>query len=383
MSDPIKHECGIAVIRLLKPLKYYQEKYGTPLYGFNKLFLLMEKQHNRGQDGAGIGAVKIGVPPGENYIFRERNANPNGLAEIFADQLKIYNEKVRAGIIHPEFPETVKSNFDYAAELLIGHLRYGTSGSYDKNTCHPFARKSTWPARNLMLVGNFNITNTEELQKALIQRGIHPVFSTDTQAILEEISFHLDIEHGEIYRRLRDKGVAGGDILRMMNEELSPLRIVSNAAKNWDGGYAIAGAIGNGDAFVLRDANGIRPCFYLKNDEIIAFASERVPLMTVFEADKSDIKEVAPGNVFVIKSDGTSYEQPYKPAGKRESCTFERIYFSRGNDPQIYSERKALGRLLCPKLYESIGRDFKNSVFSNGKSIPRRGSFRTPGRLSR
>lgn len=364
MSDPIKHECGIAVIRLLKPLKYYQEKYGTPLYGFNKLFLLMEKQHNRGQDGAGIGAVKIGVPPGENYIFRERNANPNGLAEIFADQLKIYNEKVRAGIIHPEFPETVKSNFDYAAELLIGHLRYGTSGSYDKNTCHPFARKSTWPARNLMLVGNFNITNTEELQKALIQRGIHPVFSTDTQAILEEISFHLDIEHGEIYRRLRDKGVAGGDILRMMNEELSPLRIVSNAAKNWDGGYAIAGAIGNGDAFVLRDANGIRPCFYLKNDEIIAFASERVPLMTVFEADKSDIKEVAPGNVFVIKSDGTSYEQPYKPAGKRESCTFERIYFSRGNDPQIYSERKALGRLLCPKLYESIGRDFKNSVFS-------------------
>ncbi len=364
MSDPIKHECGIAVIRLLKPLKYYQEKYGTPIYGFNKLFLLMEKQHNRGQDGAGIGSVKIGVPPGENYIFRERNANPNGLAKIFADQLKIYNHKVMAGIIHPEFPETVKSNFDYAAELLIGHLRYGTSGSYDKNTCHPFARKSTWPARNLMLVGNFNITNTEELQKALIQRGIHPVFSTDTQAILEEISFHLDIEHGEIYRQLRDKGVAGEDILRMMNEKLSPLRIVSNAAKNWDGGYAIAGAIGNGDAFVLRDANGIRPCFYLKNDEIIAFASERVPLMTVFEADESDVKEVKPGHVFVVKCDGTCYEEPYKPAGEKKACTFERIYFSRGNDPQIYAERKALGRLLCPKLYESIGRDFKNSVFS-------------------
>ena len=364
MSDPIKHECGIAVIRLLKPLKYYQEKYGTPIYGFNKLFLLMEKQHNRGQYGAGIGSVKIGVPPGENYIFRERNANPNGLAKIFADQLKIYNHKVKAGIIHPEFPETVKSNFDYAAELLIGHLRYGTSGSYDKNTCHPFARKSTWPARNLMLVGNFNITNTEELQKALIQRGIHPVFSTDTQAILEEISFHLDIEHGEIYRQLRDKDVAGEDILRMMNEKLSPLRIVSNAAKNWDGGYAIAGAIGNGDAFVLRDANGIRPCFYLKNDEIIAFASERVPLMTVFEADESDVKEVKPGHVFVVKCDGTCYEEPYKPAGEKKACTFERIYFSRGNDPQIYAERKALGRLLCQKLYESIGRDFKNSVFS-------------------
>ena len=171
MSDPIKHECGIAVIRLLKPLKYYQEKYGTPIYGFNKLFLLMEKQHNRGQDGAGIGSVKIGVPPGENYIFRERNANPNGLAKIFADQLKIYNHKVKAGIIHPEFPETVKSNFDYAAELLIGHLRYGTSGSYDKNTCHPFARKSTWPARNLMLVGNFNITNTEARNPPCFQHG--------------------------------------------------------------------------------------------------------------------------------------------------------------------------------------------------------------------
>lgn len=364
MSDPIKHECGIALIRLLKPLKYYQEKYGTPLYGFNKLFLLMEKQHNRGQDGAGIGAVKIGVPPGKGYIFRERNAKSNGLAQIFSNQLKIYNDKVKKGIIHPEFPETVKYNFDYAAELLIGHLRYGTRGSYDKKTCHPFARKSTWPARNLMLVGNFSITNTDELQKKLVQRGIHPVFSTDTQAILEEISFHLDIEHGEIYRQLRDQGVEGKDILRMMNEKLSPVRIISNAAKNWDGGYTIAGAIGNGDAFVMRDSNGIRPCFYIKNDEIIAFASERVPLMTVFEASEEDVKEVQPGHVFVVKSDGSCTERSYKEAGKNAACAFERIYFSRGNDPQIYNERKELGRLLCPEVFESIGRDFKNSVFS-------------------
>lgn len=364
MSDPIKHECGIALIRLLKPLKYYWQKYGTPIYGFNKLFLLMEKQHNRGQDGAGIGAVKIGVPPGENFIFRSRNAASNGLSEIFRDQLEIYNDKVRKGIIHPDFPDTVKSNFDYGAELLIGHLRYGTSGNYDKNTCHPFWRKSTWPARNLMLVGNFNITNTEQLNNKLIERGIHPVFSTDTQAILEEICFHLDIEHAEIYRELRDKGIAGEHILEMMNERMNPVRIVSNAAKDWDGGYTIAGAIGNGDAFVLRDAHGIRPCFYLKNDEIIAFASERVPLMTVFEASESDIKEVAPGNVFVIKSDGTTVERSYRPAGKRHSCTFERIYFSRGNDPQIYAERKALGAALCPKLFKSIGENFRDSIFS-------------------
>ena len=364
MSDPIKHECGIALIRLLKPMKYYWQKYGTPIYGFNKLFLLMEKQHNRGQDGAGIGAVKIGVPPGDNFIFRSRNAASNGLSEIFREQLEIYNDKVRKGIIHPDFPDTVKSNFDYGAELLIGHLRYGTSGNYDKNTCHPFWRKSTWPARNLMLVGNFNITNTEQLNNKLIERGIHPVFSTDTQAILEEICFHLDIEHAEIYRELRDKGIAGEHILEMMNERMNPVRIVSNAAKDWDGGYTIAGAIGNGDAFVLRDAHGIRPCFYLKNDEIIAFASERVPLMTVFEASESDIKEVAPGNVFVIKSDGTTVERSYRPAGERHSCTFERLYFSRGNDPQIYAERKALGAALCPKLFKSIGENFRDSIFS-------------------
>lgn len=364
MSDPIKHECGIALIRLLKPLRYYQEKYNTPLYGFNKLFLLMEKQHNRGQDGAGIGAVKIGVPAGEAYMFRERSAKSNGLSQIFNEQLEIYNEKVKKGIIHPEFPDTVKSNFDYEAEVLMGHLRYGTSGSYNKNSCHPFVRKSTWPARNLMLVGNFNITNTHELTQQLVDFGVHPVFSTDTQAVLEEISYHLDIEHAEIYRELRNEGISGQKILQMMNERLSPLRIVSNAAQNWDGGYTIAGAIGNGDCFVMRDANGIRPCYYYKNDELIAFASERVPLMTVFEAPQEEVKEVAPGNVFVVKCDGSCEERQYREAGVRKSCTFERIYFSRGNDPEIYKERKALGAALCRRIYESIDRDFKNSVFS-------------------
>jgi amidophosphoribosyltransferase len=324
----------------------------------------MEKQHNRGQDGAGIGAVKIGVPAGQGYIFRNRNAKSNGLAEIFTDQFEDYADKVKKGIIHPEFVDTVKANFDYGAELLIGHLRYGTGGSYSKSSCHPFFRKSTWPARNLMLLGNFGITNSDELNKKLVERGIHPVINANTPAILEEICYHLDIEHAEIYRELRDEGYAGGDILRMMNERLNPLRIVSNSAKNWDGGYTIAGAIGNGDAFVLRDANGIRPCYYYKNDEIIAFASERVPLMTVFEADAEDIKEVSPGHVYVVKSDGTCYEEPFLEAGEKKACTFERLYFSRGNDPEIYQERKALGAALCPKIFESIGKDFKNAVFS-------------------
>ena len=354
----------IAMIRLLKPLRYYQEKYETPLWGFNKLFLLMEKQHNRGQDGAGIGAVKIGVPAGQEYMFRQRSVEPNCLSEIFNEQLEIYNSKLKKGIIHPEFPDTVKENFDYEAEVLMGHLLYGSNGAYDKKCCPPFVRKSTWPARNLMLLGNFNITNTDNLSQELIDFGIHPIFNTNTQTVLEQITYHLDIEHGEIYRDLRNEGVSGPQILQKMNERLSPLRIVTNAAKNWDGGYAIAGAIGNGDCFVLRDANGIRPCFYYKNDELIAFASERVSLMTVFEAPENEIREVTPGCVYVVKRDGTCFENPYREQAKRESCSFERLYFSRGNDPEIYQERKALGAALCDKIIDAIGNDFKNSVFS-------------------
>ena len=354
----------IAMIRLLKPLKYYQEKYDTPLWGFNKLFLLMEMQHNRGQDGAGIGAVKIGVPAGSAYMFRERSVDTNCLSKIFNEQLESFNQKVKKGIIHPEFPDTVKANFDYEAEVLMGHLLYGSSGAYGKKSCPPFVRKSTWPARNLMLVGNFNVTNTEALCDELINFGIHPIFNSNTRTILEQITYHLDIEHGEIYRELRNEGVSGPKILQMMNERLNPLRIVSKAAKNWDGGYTIAGAIGNGDCFVLRDANGIRPCFYYKNDEIVAFASERVPLMTVFEAPQEEVKEVAPGAVYVVRRDGSCEEQKYIDAGEKKACSFERLYFSRGNDPEIYRERKALGASLCEKVCESIGNDFKNSVFS-------------------
>lgn len=366
MSDPIKHECGIAMIRLLKPISYYQEKYGTPLYGFNKLFLLMEKQHNRGQDGAGIGAVKLGVEPGKQFMFRERSTDSNALSVIFGGQLAKYNAMLKEGIIHPEFPQTVKDNFDYCAELLIGHLRYGTSGSSinEKELCHPFFRKSTWPSRNIMLAGNFNITNTAELNQKLIERGAHPIFSSDTQSIMEEICYHLDMEHSEIYRKLRDEGFSGEDVLTLMADRLNPVDITRRAAADWDGGYTIAGLLGNGDSFVLRDACGIRPCYYIKNDEIIAFASERVPLMTIFDECEENVHELTPGHIFVIKHDGTCSDESYRATEKKNSCTFERIYFSRGNDPEIYQERKALGAALVPQLMKAVDNDLKNSVFS-------------------
>lgn len=364
MSDAIKHECGIALVRLLKPISYYQEKYGSALYGFNKLFLLMEKQHNRGQDGAGIGAVKIGMEPGKQFMFRERSTKSNALSSIFGNQLAKYEEMVKDGTIHPEFPSTVKDNFDFCAELLIGHLRYGTSGQNDKALCHPFFRKSTWPSRNVMLVGNFNITNTDELNRKLIERGTHPIFSSDTQAIMEEICYHLDMEHSEIYRKLRDEGYCGDDVLKLMADRLNPVDIIRNAAKDWDGGYTIAGVLGNGDSFVLRDCNGIRPCYYLKNDEIIAFASERVALMTIFDETEENIHELEPGHIFVIMHDGQVVDELYRKPGKKESCTFERIYFSRGNDPEIYQERKRLGAALVPQILKSVNDDFKNSVFS-------------------
>ena len=364
MSDAIKHECGIALVRLLKPISYYCEKYGTALYGFNKLFLLMEKQHNRGQDGAGIGAVKIGVEPGKQFMFRERSTKSSALSVIFGNQLAKYQEMVKDGTIHPEFPATVKENFDFCAELLIGHLRYGTSGQNDKALCHPFFRKSTWPSRNVMLVGNFNITNTDELNRKLIERGTHPIFSSDTQAIMEEICYHLDMEHSEIYRNLRDEGYCGDDVLKLMADRLNPVDIIRNAAKDWDGGYTIAGALGNGDSFVLRDSHGIRPCYYLKNDEIIAFASERVALMTIFDENEENIHELEPGHIFVVMHNGQVIDEVYKTPEKKTSCTFERIYFSRGNDPEIYQERKRLGAALVPQILKSVNDDFKNSVFS-------------------
>jgi amidophosphoribosyltransferase len=364
MSDRITHECGIAMVRLLKPLSHYQEKYGSPLWGFTKLFLLMEKQHNRGQDGAGVACVKLDVKAGEPFMFRERNVKSNPLDKIFKTLLTQYNEKVGAGTIHPEFADTVKKHFDFGGELLLGHLRYGTSGGYNLSSCHPFFRRSPWPTRNLALCGNFNLTNTAELNSSLIAMGQHPIIATDTQAILEKIGFFLDEEHEDIYRFLRKRDVAGDELSRRISEDLDVTRVITRASQKWDGGYTLCGMIGNGDSFVARDPSGIRPCFWFQNDEVVAFASERAPLMTVFDLSLEDVKEVKPGHVVVIKRRGAVTENAFTAPLPRSSCSFERIYFSRGNDVDIYRERQALGGVLADQVIKSIGHDWANTVFS-------------------
>jgi amidophosphoribosyltransferase len=362
MSDPVKHECGVALVRLLKPLSYYQEKYGTPLWGFFKLFLLMEKQHNRGQDGAGVACVKLDVPAGDPFMFRERNIKANPIDRIFKELLQQYADKVAAGTIHPEFTDTVKKNFDFGAEVYLGHLRYGTSGGYSLSASHPFFRRSPWPTRNLMLAGNFNMTNTMELNNSLIAIGQHPIFSSDTQALLEKIGFFLDEEHEGLYKTLRASGLSGEEITRRISEELDLVRVITRASQNWDGGYTLAGMIGNGDAFMARDPSGIRPCHFFQNDEVVAFASERAPLMTVFDLEAAAVREVPPGHVVVVKKSGTVVCAPFTAPLTRASCSFERIYFSRGNDPDIYSERKALGARLADQVMAAIDNDLQNSV---------------------
>jgi amidophosphoribosyltransferase len=363
MSDFLSHECGVALVRLLKPLSHYQEKYGTPLWGFTKLFLLMEKQHNRGQDGAGVACVKLDVPPGEPFMYRERNVKSNPLDRIFKTLLGQYNDKVASGAIHPEFPETVKRQFDFGGELFLGHLRYGTSGGYNLSACHPYFRRSPWATRNLALCGNFNLTNTAELNQSLIEKGQHPVFATDTQAILEKIGFFLDEEHEDIYRYLRTLNVSGDVLSRRISEELDLVRVLTRASQRWDVGYVLCGLVGNGDAFVARDPSGIRPCHWFQNDEVVAFASERAPLMTVFDLAVGDVNEVEPGHVVVIKRRGTVSERAFRKALPRASCSFERIYFSRGNDVDIYRERQALGGRLAGQVLRAIGHNFADTVF--------------------
>lgn len=364
MSDSIKHECGVALVRLRQPLGYYKEKYDNVLWGFQKLFLLMEKQHNRGQDGAGIGAVKIAMPPGEAFMFRERDNGRNPITAVIRKQIKHYNQLLRDGQIFPEFPETVKTHWPFGAEVLLGHLRYGTSGGYSKNACQPYYRRSPWPTRNLMLAGNFNITNVEDLNQRLIARGAHPIFDTDTQTVMEEIGYHLDEEHTNLYHELRDQGVPSPDISPIISERLELAKVLRDAAEHWDGGYTLAGMVGNGDAFVVRDPGGIRPAWYFADDEVVACASERVALMTIFDKPAEEVHEIPPGHAIVIKNEGSyKLEQITRPQPRR-SCSFERIYFSRGNDPEIYRERKALGAALAVQIGEAIDQDFDRAVFS-------------------
>jgi amidophosphoribosyltransferase len=365
MSDTLTHECGIAFIRLLKPLSFYEEKYRTPLYGFNQLFLLMEKQHNRGQDGAGIGCVKLGMPRGQAFMFRDRDPSAQALTNIFSRQLEAYSDKVRAGDIVSEWTDTVKKHFDFGGEILLGHLRYGTSGGLEGSSCHPYFRKSIWPTRNLMLAGNFNIANTNELNNSLILRGAHPIFSTDTQSLLEEIGFWLDEEHTQLYRQIRDEQQLSGDQFPLeISKRLDVGKVLRIASKNWDGAYTLVGLIGNGDSFVLRDPHGIRPCFYIHTDEIFSVASERAALMTIYGVRREDVHELSPGHAIIIKNDGTVSDEEILPPGEKKHCSFERIYFSRGNDPEIYKERKALGAALVDDVFRVINNDIEHSVFS-------------------
>jgi len=364
MSDFLRHECGIAALRLRKPLAYYYDRYGTSLWGLNKLFLLMEKQHNRGQDGTGIGCVKLNMPIGQAYVQRRRSVAQDGLAEIFRKEIKNFHKLSRKGTLNPQDPDSVKKHFDFGGEILVGHLRYGTSGQFDEGSCHPYLRRSNWPTRTLMVMGNFNMTNASELNEVLISRGQHPIFGTDTQTVLEEIGYHLDEAHTDLYRHLRDSGVPGAEMPERISAALDVPRLVAQSAAPWDGGYTICGVIGNGDMFVMRDPRGIRPCHMLVTDEVIAFASERVPLMTVFEASAESVKAVDPGSMISIKSDGSMSDIAFAPTQRYTPCSFEKIYFSRGNDPQIYRERKAMGAALVPQVVESISGAFDKTVFS-------------------
>lgn len=358
MSDAIKHECGIALIRLLKPLSFYQEKYGSALYGLKKLYLLMEKQHNRGQDGAGVGVIKLDPEPGNPYVFRKRTAGSGAIADIFA---RISTKINQGGNKDADF---LKANAPFAGELLLGHLRYGTHGENSEDKCHPFIRENNWMSRNLMLAGNFNMTNVDELFGLLVDIGQHPREKADTVTMLEKIGHFLDEENQVWFDQFKKEGYSNKDISPLIAKNLNIENILKRSLKEVDGGYTLAGMMGHGDAFVVRDPVGIRPCYYYHDDEIVVVTSERPAIQTGFNIRLTEIKELQPGNALIIRKTGAISEVNIIPPAERKSCSFERIYFSRGNDRDIYIERKKLGHLLSPKVLKAINYDLDNSVFS-------------------
>ncbi|QNK62064.1 class II glutamine amidotransferase [Pedobacter sp. PAMC26386] len=364
MSDQIKHECGIAFIRLLKPLSFYQEKYGTALYGLNKLYLLMEKQHNRGQDGAGIATIKLDVKPGHRYISRYRSMAQNAVADIF-------------GYVHGKFTdiqnetpelmqdaEWLKQNVSFIGEVLLGHLRYGTHGQNSIENCHPFLRQNNWMTRNLVIAGNFNMTNVDELLEQLYELGQHPKEQADTVTVLEKIGHFLDDENQELFDTYKKEGLSNVEITAKISENLNIANILTRSAKNWDGGYAISGIVGNGDAFILRDPSGIRPAYFYQDDEIVVAASERPAIQTAFNVGINSVQEIKPGHALIVKKDGTVTQEIFREPEEKRACSFERIYFSRGSDADIYKERKQLGRLLIDQILSAVNSDLKNTVFS-------------------
>lgn len=364
MSDILKHECGIALIRLLKPLEFYKEKYGSAFYGVNKMYLMMEKQHNRGQDGAGFASIKLDTEPGERYISRVRSIAQQPIQDIFAQ----INDRINKDILeHPEYADDValqKKHIPYIGELLLGHVRYGTFGKNSVESVHPFLRQNNWMHRNLIVAGNFNMTNVNELFDGLVQLGQHPKEKADTITIMEKIGHFLDDAVAKIYKQLKKEGFSKNECTPLIAERLNVAKILKKASKNWDGGYAMAGLLGHGDSFVLRDPSGIRPAYYYKDDEIVIVASERPVIQTVFNVNFEDVKELDPGHAIITKKSGeTSIQKIIEPL-ERKACSFERIYFSRGSDAEIYQERKKLGKLLMPKVLEAIDYDTTNTVFS-------------------
>ncbi|ALM21310.1 amidophosphoribosyltransferase [Nonlabens sp. MIC269] len=364
MSDALKHECGIALIRLLKPLEYYKEKYGTAFYGINKMYLMMEKQHNRGQDGAGFASIKLDVDPGQRYISRVRSNQPQPIQDIFGQ----INDRINTELYNsPEIREDVaaqKSQIPYLGEVMIGHVRYGTFGKNSIESVHPFLRQNNWMHRNLIMAGNFNMTNVKQLFDKLVSLGQHPKDLADTITVMEKVGHFQDRQVRKLYKKFKNEGYSKVEASPKIAEELDVAKILRKSARDWDGGYAMGGLMGHGDAFLLRDPAGIRPAYYYQDDEVIAIASERPVIQTAFNAPFEQVQELEPGNAIIIKKDGrVSIEQIKEPL-ERKACSFERIYFSRGSDAEIYKERKELGRLLFPRIMDSIDHDIENSVFS-------------------
>ncbi len=363
MSDALKHECGIALLRLLKPLDYYRKKYGSAFYGLNKMYLLMEKQHNRGQDGAGLASIKYDMQPGERFISRARSKEQQPIQDVFS---KI-NSRIN-GVMekHPEYKtiRELKKNVPYIGEVFLGHVRYGTFGKNSIENVHPFLRQNNWMHRNLILAGNFNMTNVPELFNNLVELGQHPKEKTDTVTVLEKIGHFLDSEVDDRYQELKNQGVSKREASPHIAEQLDVAKILRKSSEDWDGGYAIGGLLGHGDSFVIRDPSGIRPVYYYQDDEIVAITSERPPLQTSFNVDFNSVKELEPGHAIIVKKSGEVHIECIRKPQPRQSCSFERIYFSRGSDAEIYKERKMLGKLLMPEVLKEIDYDTVNSVFS-------------------
>lgn len=364
MSDPIKHECGIVLIRLLKPLEYYLSKYGTSFYALNKMYLMMQKQHNRGQDGAGVACIKIDVSPGMKYINIKRSIAESPIKDIFSQIFKQIDTTSQGDEKRLKDPSWLKKNTEFTGELYLGHLRYGTFGKNNLDACHPFVRENNWKTRNLLIAGNFNMTNVDELIERLIDLGQHPKETSDTVTILEKIGHFLDDENQTLFEKYKGSGYTNQEISDHIANSLDLQNVLSRSSKYWDGGYVIGGLLGHGDAFVMRDPSGIRPAYYYADEEIVVVTSERPAIQTALNVNYNQIHEIKPGHVLIIKKNGRTGEYLFKQPTEKKSCSFERIYFSRGTDRDIYRERKMLGCLLTPSILEAVNHDLEHSVFS-------------------